>query len=233
MIAIIGAMEIEIELLKQTMQIEEEKVVSSMRFYKGKLYGKNTVIVKCGVGKANAAMCTQATIMLYNPRIIINPGVAGGIDDNAKIGCLIVGTNCVNHDYDTTAIGEKKGLITTNKGETVNFPCSQRNSEIFYNSAKEFYDGDVYYGIIASGDIFVADKNKCKEIHDEFNASACEMESAPIAQVAFLNDIPFVSLRSISDNANDNETVDFYEFATSSAHKTAKLVEKVFSNNLI
>lgn len=233
MIAIIGAMEIEIELLKETMEIEEEKTLGSMNFYKGKLHKKDAVIVRCGVGKSNAAMCTQATIMLYNPSVIINPGVAGGIDDKAKIGSLIIGTNCVNHDYDTTALGEEKGLVTTNKGEIINFPCDVKYNEIFYNSAKELYDGDVHYGVIASGDIFVADKNKCNEINSEFNASACEMESAPIAQVAYLNDIPFVSLRSISDNANDDETVDFFEFAKSSAYKTAKLVEKVFLNSII
>lgn len=226
MIGIIGAMEMEIEGLKKRMSITKEEEICGLKYYVGTLEGKDVVVVKCSPGKVNAALCAQTIILRYEPKLIINPGVAGGIGDNVYIGDLVVGTACVQYDCDTTALGEPKGNLSTNKGELVHLPCHKEYSELFSETAAEVYEGKVHRGIVATGDQFVADPVKCLELKRDFEAMACEMEGGSIAQACFLADIPFVALRSISDNANMEGKVDFMSFARQSAKKAEDLLVK-------
>ncbi len=227
MIGIVGAMEVEIAGLKNAMDIKETVKIASTDFFVGNLGGTDIVVAKCSPGKVNAALCTQAMIMQFKPSLIINPGVAGGIAENIKIGDLVVATECVQHDYDTTALGDKLGTVFTNKGDYISMPTDTEYSNKIYDIAKDIYSNNIHKGIIATGDTFVADKDKCNQIHGEFNAVACEMECASICQVCFLNDTPFVCTRSISDNANDSETVDFMTFVNETAELTVKLMTDI------
>ncbi len=232
MILIIGAMQIEIDLLINSMEIKEKKTITSFEYNIGTLFSKPAIVVKCSPGKVNAAVCAQTAIMNFSPTLIINPGVAGGIGKDIKIGSLVVASSCVQHDFDTTPLGEPLGNLTTNKGEIIHLPCDKKYSDIFYNAAKNVYPAETHIGVVATGDTFVADKEKSDFIKEKFSALACEMESGAIAHACYLNDIPFVALRSISDNADDTGKVDYLTFAKSSAHQTEKLVQAVFQNNL-
>ncbi|MFI3205699.1 MAG: 5'-methylthioadenosine/adenosylhomocysteine nucleosidase [Clostridia bacterium] len=229
MIVIIGAMEVEVEVLKQAMEIKEIKTIACSDFYIGTLYGKEVVVVKCNPGKVNSAQCAQAAILAFSPELIINPGVAGGVAQNIEIGDLVVASSCCQHDSDLTAFGSPIGAVSTAKGELIYFDCDKNYSETFSSLAKEVYDGTVHFGVVASGDAFIADVEKSNFISTTFNALACEMESGSIAQVCQLNNCPFVALRSISDNANHSGEVDFVSFAKSSAYKTSELIKKFFT----
>lgn len=231
MIAIIGAMEIEVEVLKDKMQINEVKKIASSDYYVGTLYGKDVVIVKCNPGKVNSALCAQTAILEFSPDLIINSGVAGGIKKEIEIGDVVIASSCCQHDSDLTIFGAPLGEVTTAKGDIVYFDCDKNYSEIFMNLAQKVYDGTVHSGVVASGDVFVADPMKCKKISENFNALACEMESAAIAQVCFLSDCPYVAIRSISDNADSTGKVDFNTFAKQSADKISELVRVFFQNS--
>lgn len=227
MIGIIGAMDMEVDGITSAMENIEKTTVSFITFYKGTLNGVELVVAKAGVGKVNAAVCAQTMILTYKPTLIINSGIAGGIGENVFIGDLVIGTSCVQHDYDTTAIGDKLGTVFTNKENLINLPCDENFSNLFASVAKDVYEHQIHKGVIATGDQFIADGEKCLFFQKEFCAIACEMEGGSICQVCFLNDIPFVVLRSISDNANHSETTDYMTFASSSADKLIQLVKAV------
>lgn len=229
MIGIIGAMEMEVEGIRAAMGLSELMEISSIDFYLGRLFGKETVVAKCGPGKVNAAVCAQTMILEFEPDFIVNPGVAGGIGPGVKIGDLVIGSSCVQHDADTTALGEPRGTLTLKTGEIQNLPCNETLSDLFHEKAKGVYRGEVHRGVIATGDQFVADGQKCLELQREFSALACEMESGAIAQVCHMAGVPFVALRSISDNANESGKVDFLTFARESAEKTVELLNAAVS----
>ncbi len=230
MIVIIGAMEVEVEKLKELMDIDEIKTIASMQFYIGKLYSQDVVVVRCRPGKVNSAICTQIAIQNFNPSLVINPGVAGGIGENTEIGDLVVAKSCCQHDFDTTVFGSPVGEVPTEMGDIVYFPCDENYAKTFFDFAQLVYEGNVHFGIVASGDQFIANHDKCAEINSQFSAIACEMESASIAHVCYLNEIPYVALRSISDNANGSGTVDFVTFVKESAYKTSELLKKFFTS---
>lgn len=231
MIGIISAMEIEMELLKKGMIIREEKVISASTYYIGTFCEKEIVLVQCGVGKVNAAMCAQTLILMFKPSLIINLGVAGGIGKNIKIGDLVVVTSCVQHDFDTSILdGTEVGTLTTNKGNIRFLPFDEKYTELFFEKATELYKGAVHKGIVATGDQFVADPEKCKYLNKEFSAEVCEMEIGSIAQVCYLNDTALVSLKSISDNADDDGKMDFMTFVKKSSYRNEEFLQKVFKD---
>ncbi len=230
MIGIIGAMDIEVDGITAEMQINEVTEISATKFYVGTLYGKEVVVAKCGVGKVNAAVCTQSMIFRFSPELIINSGIAGGLAKDIKIGDLVIGTSCVQYDFDTTATGDPLATIFTNKGNFINMPCDKNYSDIIFNAAENVYEGKVFKGVIATGDKFVADPELSLSINEKFDALACEMESAAICQTCFLNDVSFVGIRSISDNAYDSDTVDFKTFSESSAERLIKLLNTILPN---
>ena len=227
MIGIIGAMDIEVDGIKSAMNIEKTEFFSSMEFCVGTLYGTECVVARCSPGKVNAAVCVQTMILKYSPRVIINSGVAGGIGHGVHIGDLVVGSSCVQHDFDTHLFGDEVGFVS---GVNItNFPCSKEYSDVFLMEAKSIYEGNVFSGVIVTGDQFIADGEKCLELRDRFDAKACEMESGSIAHVCYLNNLPFVALRSISDNANETGSVDFLSFAKESADKLIRLLHETIN----
>lgn len=220
MIGIIGAMDIEIEHINAVMEEKKEFTVSGALYTKGKLDGKDVVTAVCGIGKVFAAMCAQTMIVKFGADKIINTGVAGGLTDKTDILDTVVATALVQHDMDTTYFGDPRGLISGIN--VVEFPCDSTLAE----KITENVEGNCVCGIVASGDCFVADSGKKKEISETFNAVACEMEGAAIAQVCYVNKIPFCVLRTISDGATGEE-MSYERFRVVAAEKAAKVIIKI------
>lgn len=221
MIGIIGAMDVEVNGLVSSMKIEEEKIISNMRFYKGILEDKEAVIAKCSPGKVNAAMCAQTMILMYNVDILINTGVAGSLSQKLGIGDVAVATDVVEHDMDTTPLGEPAGFISGI--DIVHIPADKKISETLYNCAKDIENTSVETGTIASGDQFLNNSEIKKKITQTFGAVAGEMEGGSIGHVAYANGVPFGVLRVISDNADGESDMDFSQFCILAADKSIKI----------
>ncbi len=223
MIGIIGAMDIEIEHINSILEKKEEFTVSGALYTKGKLGGKDVVTAVCGIGKVFAAMCAQTMIIKFGAEKIINTGVAGGLTEKTDILDTVVATAMVQHDMDTTYFGDPRGMISGIN--VVEFNCDEALAEKICANV----EGKCLRGIIASGDAFIADENKKKDIADTFNAIACEMEGASIAQVCYVNKVPFCVLRTISDGANGEE-MSYEKFRVVAAEKAAKLIIKAIQS---
>lgn len=224
-IGIIGAMEVEVTGLIAQMDGDETREIAGLVFHSGKLGGVDCVVAECGPGKVNAAVCAQIMIMEYRPRLVINVGVAGGV--GVGIGDLVVASTCVQHDFDTVAMGDPLGtLFIRRNGTTENIlelPCDKKAAEVLLEEAKSVYGG-AHSGLVATGDVFVADPGKNRWLNQQFGAKAVEMEGGSIAQVCYMNGVSCAVLRAISDNANDESPADFPAFAKECAEKTAKLL---------
>ena len=203
-IGIIGAMDCEVNALKPKLQNLEELQHGNQKIYLGNLYEHKIILVKSGVGKVNSAICTQYIIDKFNPDYIINTGIAGGIAKNLAVGDVVVAENLVQYDFDVSAIGYAKGYMCT--GIEPNKPTMFYSDKNLIKFFEKSFNKDItlHKGIIASGDTFVSDTNRKKEIHNLFNATAVEMEGCAIAQTATVNRVPFLVVRAISDLA-DNE----------------------------
>lgn len=221
LIGIIGAMEIEVQVLKNLMDSAQVEKISGIDFYRGKINGTETVVAVAGVGKVNAAVCAEAMILRYAPDCLINVGVAGGLSPELKIGDIAVATGVVEHDMDTSPIGDPKGFITgINMVEMRTDPritgmISDAVAKIGINTKR---------GIIASGDQFIATDTQRQTIIGNFNAIAAEMEGASIGHVCTMNGVPFAVIRAISDGANSDSHMDFPTFAKMAAENSVKII---------
>ncbi len=224
-IGIIGAMEEEIEHIKPLIDIISTKNIIGLDFYMGKMSGNNVVLVRCGIGKANAAICTQVLIDLYAVDYIINVGVAGSISKDLKIGDIVISKDTMHHDIDTTYFGDEIGTIP--RMETSVFEADSELIEIASKIAEDFEDSDVYVGRIISGDQFLCDVEKKAKLYATFKAHCVDMESAAIGQTCYLNKIPFLIVRSISDTADDTKEAEYENFFRDSAVKASKLVKDI------
>lgn len=223
MIGIIGAMSEEVESLKKSMTIESKKTMAAMEFFKGELFGKSAVVVVSGIGKVNAAVCTQILCDIYSVDTIINVGVAGGVDTLVNPGDVVIATSLVQHDMDCSVFGDKLGQVP--RMDVYDFKCDEKLVEIASNIKLQNPNAKLIKGIIATGDQFIADTEKVRWISSTFNAAAVEMESASIAQVAYLNKKPFVIVRSISDNANTGAHIDFAEFVPVAVSNSTEIIK--------
>lgn len=227
LIGIIGAMELEIEALKELMDSARIETVSSVYFYRGRISGREVVVAAAGVGKVNAAVCAQTMILQYSPDLVINVGVAGGLDTGFKIGDIAVADSVVEHDMDTTAIGDPAGLISgINK---VYMECDEKIASLMENAAKSVGLG-VKRGIIVSGDQFISTQEQRDKILSNFDAIAAEMEGAAIGHVCAMNGVKFGVLRAISDGANNDSTMDYPTFARMAAANSIKIILELLNN---
>ena len=229
MIGFIGAMQIELDGIRENMTDKKSVTVSGVEYVTGKL-GKNEIVTAvCGVGKVFAAVCAQTMILKFNPTLVINTGVAGGIADELNIGDVVVAEKVVQHDMDTSPIGDPVGLISgINK---IYFETDANASDALAASLAKFGINTVR-GTIATGDQFVSTSAKKTYLQNTFGAAACEMEGGSIGHVCYLNNTPFAVLRSISDKANEEATMDFPTFAKKSADGYVKVVTD-FADNWI
>ena len=227
LIGIIGAMDIEVNEIIASMTEKEEKSISSVKFVKGKLFNREVVVAKCGIGKVFAAICAQTMILKFAPTLVIKTGVAGGIASGLGIGDVVVAENVCQHDMDTSPIGDPVGLISgINK---IYFETDANASEALAASLAKFGINTVR-GTIATGDQFVSTSAKKTYLQNTFGAAACEMEGGSIGHVCYLNNTPFAVLRSISDKANEEATMDFPTFAKRSADGYVKVVTDFADN---
>ncbi len=224
-LGVIGAMEEEVEILKGKMNIQETKKKAGMEFYKGEMDGKNIVLVQSGVGKVNMAACTQILIDEFGVDALVNSGVAGTMDPKLNQGDIVISTDAVQHDFDTTVFGDPLGEISR---LGVTFFEADKGMIDTAKKAAENVDGiHIKEGRVASGDQFVAGGEVADRIKENFGeVAAVEMEGASMAQVAYLNDVPFVILRSISDKANGKADLSYDEFLPIAAKNASTLVEE-------
>jgi adenosylhomocysteine nucleosidase len=226
-IGVIGAMTVEVKGLIAQMENDRTQETAGLVFHRGLLGGVDCVVAKCGAGKVNSAVCAQVMITQYAPRLVINVGVAGGMD--VGIGDLVVASQCVQHDFDTTPLGEPQSQLTICRGEGeesfVMLNSDQAASALLLEEARQIYGG-AHLGVIATGDSFVADPAKGRQLRRQFGAKAVEMEGASIAQACYMNSVPFAILRAVSDNANDDSPADFPAFVQACAEKSARLLAK-------
>ncbi|MBW6411557.1 5'-methylthioadenosine/adenosylhomocysteine nucleosidase [Clostridium weizhouense] len=224
-IGIIAAMAEELEILLKDLSLEEKKTKANMTFHKGSLAGKSVVAVVCGIGKVNSAVCTQILISEYGVDKIINVGVAGGIGKDIYPGDIVVAENLVQHDMDTSVFGDKIGQIP--RLDTFDFKCDKDMVSAAKKACEEITELNSFTGRIVSGDQFVANLEKIQWLEKEFGAISCEMEGASIAQVCYLNSIPFVVIRSISDNANNGAHIDYEKFIPIAVKNSTRILNKM------
>ena len=208
-IGIIGAMDEEIDSLISKMTEKKEEKHLNMIFYIGKLENKKVIIAKCFVGKVNAAICTQVMILKYKVKMIINVGVAGSLCSDFKIGSIAISKNVVEFDLDVSVLGYEIGYVFGL--DKVYIECDEKISKKLYEIAQKTKFAKL--GTIASSDKFISSQEESKKIKESFNAIAVDMESASIAHVCFLNNIPFCALRAISDGTDCMEYRDFLDIA--------------------
>ena len=224
MIGIICAMQIEADGLLSLAKNKETKTIAKMNFTKCTLFDKEVVIVICGCGKVNAAMCTLALIHNYNPDVIINSGVAGSLSERVTIGDIVVATKSVEHDMNTTALGDKQGEVSFPDGTIMYFDCDYKTTKLLADVCRSIPDTRVETGIIASGDMFVSERKKRLLIKERFDALACEMEGAAIGHVCNRCDVPYTILRAISDDLDENKGMDFVKFCELASRKTVTAI---------
>ena len=224
-LGIVSAMQEELDLLLKDMTINEETKKANMTFYKGTLDNKDIIAVVCGIGKVNAAVCSQILISEFNVTSIINVGVAGGIGKDIYPGDVVVATNLVQHDMDTTVFGDPHGQIP--RLDTFDFKCDETLVKASLDACEEIKKINTFSGRIISGDQFISSVEKIQWFEKEFNAMACEMEGASIAQVCYLNNIPFVVIRSISDNANNGAHMDYEKFIPIAVRNSTILLKNI------
>lgn len=228
MIGIIGALDFEVEGLKSLMNEYKINTISGVDFFSGKINGTDTVVATAGVGKVNAAVCAQTMILTYSPDIVINIGVAGGLSKELKIGDIAIADAVVEHDMDTTAVGDPMGFISGIN--MTKMPCDKKTADMLERAVKSVGGINVQRGVIASGDQFISTDEQRNKIIDNFGAIAAEMEGASIGHVCTMNKVPFGVLRAISDGANDSSVVDFPTFAKTAAENSVKIIIEFLKN---
>ena len=221
-IGIIGAMEVEVAILKEKM--EDVRIIkkASMDFYEGILAGKKAVVVRSGIGKVNAGICAQILADVFSVDAIINTGIAGSLNKNINIGDIVLSTDVVQHDMDATGFGYRKGQIP--QMPVFFFNADENLRRLAAEVCREVNpDIQGFEGRIASGDQFVCDQDVKNRIVSEFSAYATEMEGAAIGQAAYLNEIPFLVVRAISDKADGSAQMDYSEFEKAAVDHSVRL----------
>jgi len=226
-IGIIGAMEEEIALLQQKASIIDTEQIIGVTFYKGTLYDKKVVLVKSGIGKVNAALCAQILIDRFAVDCIINVGVAGAVYKELSIGDIVISKDAVQHDMDTSVFGDPIGIIPRMeesyfKADKTLIELAEKCSMSLTSKAK------VFLGRIASGDQFISTPQGKERIWQTVQGYCAEMEGAAIAHTCYLNQIPFVIIRSISDDAEDKAHIAYEQFVKIAAANSSELLEKMF-----
>lgn len=227
MIGIIGAMDKETDGFIEIMQNPHERIISSVKFTSGKIYGTDCVVAKCGIGKVNAAVCAQTMILEYNPDRIINSGIAGSTSDKTHIGSVVIANNVIQHDFDTTMLGDESATLFLPDNTSIKYiPCDNKLCNELEQTCSDLGDIDFIIGTVATGDQFIGTRESRFDINKSFGAIACEMEGGSIGQVCYINKIPFCILRSISDDStsDDSAEVEYNTFAKSAAEKAIEII---------
>ena len=222
-IGIIGAMDVEVANLKEAMKKEREVVRAGMRFCEGTIGGTEVVVVQCGIGKVNAGLCVQILCDLFDVTHLINTGVAGSLDEEINVGDVVVSIDAMYHDMDVTGLGYVPGQVP--QMDVLSFAADPMLREAAVKACREAApEIGVFEGRVVSGDQFICDRAKKNEIKKIFGGLCTEMEGAAIAQAAYVNGVPFVIVRAISDKA-DESVIVAYVFEAQAARHCTSIIE--------
>lgn len=227
-IGIIGAMEEEIAHLKEKLENISTEKAAGLEYFHGDYAGKHVVLVVSGIGKVNAAVCTQAMVDRFGVDCVINTGVAGGLAEGLHIGDILISADAVQHDMDTSALGDPVGVIPR-MAESC-FKADPGLIRLAQEAAAE--SGESYrtvVGRVASGDQFIGTEEGRERIRSIVQGDCAEMEGAAIAHACWLNGTPFVIIRAISDGADEDAEMDFGQFSKIAAKRSGELVEKMLA----
>ena len=226
---VIGAMSIEIEKLRAALSDVETRETAGLTFYSGTLGSHRVVLVQSGIGKVNAARCTQILIDRYAPDYIVNTGIAGGVGQGLAIADVVIGTELVQHDFDATFFGYARGNLCAEKdGKPTVFTSDGALVERFRAAAETLVESSrVKTGRIATGDQFIAARAVKHDIASTFGAIAAEMEGGAIAQTAALAGVPFIVIRAISDLADESGETLYPTFERDAANLSAGILQKM------
>lgn len=225
-IGIIGAMDEEVAELKRDMEVKSTTTMASMEFLEGTILGKDVVIVRSGIGKVNAAVCAEILAGIFHVDALINTGIAGSLNAKIDIGDIVISSDVLHHDMDATGFGYPLGQIP--RMEVLSFAANDSFIQLAKEVCEEVNpDIHAHIGRIVSGDQFISDKSVKEKITTNFQGYCTEMEGAAIAQTAYLNNIPFVILRAISDKADDSATVDYPTFEKKAIEHSVQLVKGI------
>lgn len=223
-IGIIGAMDEEVSILKSRLQDATVKTVATMDFYEGKLQDKDVVIVRCGIGKVNAAVCTQILADLFQVEAVINTGVAGSLRSEIDIADIVLSTDTIQHDVDATGFGYEYGVIPRMDNSV--FEADKHLLELAKEVCAEVVPNvGVHVGRVVSGDQFISDNGKKEWLIEKFEGYCTEMEGAAIAHTAYLNQLPFLVIRAISDKADNSAHMSYADFEHIAIDNGVKLLE--------
>ena len=222
-LGIIGAMEIEVAILKSKLENARVTKIGPMEFFEGTLAGCDVVVVMCGVGKVHAAMCTQVLCSHFGVTHIVNTGVAGSLDAQLDICDVLVSTDAIQHDMDVHYLGYDVGKVPGL--DTVAFPADEKLMKLAFDASEAIRPGHTKLGRVATGDQFVCSDEQKAKIIANTNACCTEMEGGSIAQTAYVNRVPFVILRAISDKADGSAELDYPTFEKIAAANCAAVTE--------
>ncbi len=228
MIGIIGAMEEEVEALKEAMEIRKTEEVAGMVFCEGVLCGKDAVVVRSGIGKVNAGICAQILVDHFDVDMLINTGIAGSLDARIDIGDMVISTDAVHHDMDATIFGDPAGQVP--RMDTLAFPADGMLVEKA-KAANEKANPEIrtFTGRVASGDQFISSAEAKERIVSMFHPLCTEMEGAGIAQAAYLNKGSYVIIRAISDKADNSAVMDYPEFERQAITHSVRLMKELMT----
>lgn len=230
MLGIIGAMEGEVSKLKEQMEDAVITKKASMEFYKGTIKGKEVVVVRSGIGKVNAAVCAQILIDDFHVSAIINTGIAGSLKNEINIGDIVLSTDAVQHDVNAGSFGYPKGQIPGL--DVLAFQADENLIEKAYAICEKVNpDISVFRGRVVTGDQFISQREIKNNIANTFDGMCTEMEGAAIAQVAYLNHIPFLIVRAISDKADDSADMDYEIFEAQAIKHSMNLTLELIANS--
>lgn len=221
-------MHVEMESLMQALESPKVLEAGRFRFMEGTLYGRKVVLSICGPGKINAALCAQYMLLQYKPSAVINLGVAGAVAPDVAIGDIVVGTAAVQHDVDTSALGDPPGLIPGIN--MLELPCDEGLLEKFRAALHVLPGLKGHFGIIATGDQFISDKLSRKLIRERYGALCCEMEGGAIAHACYMHNTACAIVRAISDNADGTSTVEYHQFLQQAAHRSTQMVKQLLQS---
>ena len=222
-LGIIGAMDVEVAILKEKMTEKTVTTVGRMEFCQGRLAGCDVVIAQCGVGKVHAAMCAQTLCDRFGVTHLVNTGIAGSLDNDLDIGDVVVSRDVMQHDFDCYHFGYPMCKIPGL--DVVAFPADETLMAMAYEASEHLKPGHTKIGRVATGDQFVAAQELKNRIIERTAANCTEMEGGAIAQVAYVNGVPFVILRAISDKADNTAEMDYPTFERLAAHHCAAVTE--------
>ncbi|MBW7474211.1 5'-methylthioadenosine/adenosylhomocysteine nucleosidase [Paenibacillus oenotherae] len=226
-IGIIGAMVEEIELLHEHVEQSSTFVKAGITYVEGTLHGREVVFCKSGVGKVNAAVCTQILIDAGVDCVLFT-GVAGALDPKLSIGDIVISTSCLQHDMDCSPLGFARGQIPFQ--ETSEFTADPSLIDLADKACNLLFPGRGIKGKVLSGDQFIASRDVVRQLHEDLNGACTEMEGAALAQVCAMNDVPYVVIRSMSDKADGSADVNFAEFTKEASVNSHRIIDEMIQH---